>query len=110
MVAVFLILEEGIVAHGRRVGAQLRQAREQQRALQQDVNQPNLLWLKGFCLHKEGCNNAHSHTYIGGYGALDALSCYYAHVVEFGSVIPKFLYYKNKCFSGIDMIQNQALP
>ena len=81
---MLLVLEERIIAHGRRVGAQLRQTAEQQRALQQDIYEANLLRLKGFRLDKKGRDDAHGHPDIGGDGALDALSCYDTHGVILG--------------------------
>ena len=82
MVAVLLILEEGIVAHGRRIGAQLRQTAEQNGALEQDVDESDLLRLQGFRLDEKGRDDAHGHSDIGGDGAFDALSCYNTHNVS----------------------------
>ena len=52
---------------------------EKQGALQKNINEPNLLGLKGFRLDEKGRDDAHSHPDIGGDGALDTLSCYDAH-------------------------------
>ena len=81
---MLLVLEERIIAHGRRIGAQLRQTTKQQGTLQQNVNKANLLRLKGFRLDKKGRDDAHHHPDIGGNGALDALSCYDTHGVILG--------------------------
>ena len=79
MVAVRVVLEKGIEAHRRRGGAQQSQATEQQRTLQQHVNQANLLGLKGFRLDEESRDNAHCHPDVGGDSAFDALPRYDAH-------------------------------
>ena len=76
---MLFVLEERIVAHGGRVGAQLGQTAKQQGALQQDVDEANLLRLKGFRLDEESRDDAHGHPDIGGDSALDTLSCYDAH-------------------------------
>ncbi len=84
---MFLVLEERVIAHGRRVGTQLRQSRKQDGTLQQHVNQADLLWLKRLGLDEKRSDNAHGHPDIGGYRSLDALSRYDTHDYAFTSLV-----------------------
>ena len=80
---MLLILEEGVIAHSGRVGAQLGQTAKQQGTLQQNVDESNLLGLKGFRLDEKRRDDAHGHPNVGSYRAFDALSRYDAHGVSF---------------------------